>query len=79
MPLCSDGNRIANRLATPIAVQTQGHCRLAPTNLSAKGCLPLEKVAYYLTQYVWDFHTRSRRRNIAYLLMIHMNSYQKSK
>ncbi|MDR2704529.1 MAG: hypothetical protein LBC02_02005 [Planctomycetaceae bacterium] len=32
LPLCSDGNRIANRLATPITVQTLGHCRLAPTD-----------------------------------------------
>ncbi|MDR2706463.1 MAG: hypothetical protein LBC02_11850 [Planctomycetaceae bacterium] len=23
-----------------ISVRTQGHCRLTPTNLSAKGCLP---------------------------------------
>ncbi|MDR2705569.1 MAG: ISAzo13 family transposase [Planctomycetaceae bacterium] len=30
--MCSDGNRIANRLATQIAVQTLGHCRLSPTN-----------------------------------------------
>ncbi|MDR2706198.1 MAG: hypothetical protein LBC02_10500 [Planctomycetaceae bacterium] len=26
--------------ATPIAVRTLGHCRLAPTDLSAKGRLP---------------------------------------
>ncbi|MDR2706347.1 MAG: hypothetical protein LBC02_11270 [Planctomycetaceae bacterium] len=37
LPLYSDGNWIANRLATPIAVRTQRHCRLPPTNLSAKG------------------------------------------
>jgi hypothetical protein len=24
LPLCSDGNRIENRLATPISVRTQG-------------------------------------------------------
>ncbi|MDR2704642.1 MAG: hypothetical protein LBC02_02580 [Planctomycetaceae bacterium] len=32
LPLCSDGNRIENRLATPIAIRTPGHCRLAPTD-----------------------------------------------
>ncbi|MDR1268111.1 MAG: hypothetical protein LBK82_01170 [Planctomycetaceae bacterium] len=40
LSLCADGNRIANRLATPIFVLTQGHCRLSPTNLSVKDCLP---------------------------------------
>ncbi|MDR2704844.1 MAG: hypothetical protein LBC02_03610 [Planctomycetaceae bacterium] len=30
--LCSDENRIENQLATPIAVRTLRHCRLAPTN-----------------------------------------------
>ncbi|MDR2705455.1 MAG: hypothetical protein LBC02_06725 [Planctomycetaceae bacterium] len=35
-----------NRLATQIAVRTQGHCRLAPTNLSAKGCYHLVALSH---------------------------------
>ncbi|MDR2705646.1 MAG: hypothetical protein LBC02_07700 [Planctomycetaceae bacterium] len=37
LPLFTDGNQRVNRLATQISVRTQRHCRLAPTNLSAKG------------------------------------------
>ncbi|MDR2705978.1 MAG: hypothetical protein LBC02_09395 [Planctomycetaceae bacterium] len=33
-----------------IAVRTPGHCRLAPTNLSAKGCY--HWVAYHLVAYL---------------------------
>ncbi|MDR2705657.1 MAG: hypothetical protein LBC02_07755 [Planctomycetaceae bacterium] len=42
LSLCSDENQVANRLATTlIAVRTPVHCRLTPTNPSAKGRLPI--------------------------------------